>query len=271
MKKISLHILLLRNIRYSISYGKYKYLAFFSVITFLAIVMSMKIKAFGSNSVDVFYVLLKDKGYFLHMSEYDPPLFWEFTQFFVLFLIGDFLFHDFKYNRSYLLLRCHSRIQYVLSYIGWIFVQNIIIYVGLFFVIYIGASLTTGTFSLEKSLYFKEMIQQELVTAVSPGELVFRIILGYAMVSIVLSSIQLLFMQFFSAIVVFFGVIILSGISTLSDNQWLPAIHSMILKQSIFDSEHHNLTLQVSIIHSVILYSLVTISLFFTFQKKDIL
>ncbi|MCM3738576.1 hypothetical protein M3215_23075 [Bacillus cytotoxicus] len=270
MTKTSLHTLLLRNVRYSISYGKYKYIAFFSFIAFLAIVMSVQMKVTGSNSVEIFYLLLKDKGYFLHISEYDPPLFWEFIQFFVLFLIGDFLFHDFKHNRSYLLLRCRSRLQYVLSYIGWIFVQNIVIYLGVFFVIYVCASCMMGNFSLEASPYFKQVIQSELVISVTPSELVCRILFGYIMAGIVLSSIQLLFMQLLSAPIVFFGTIIVSGMSTLSDNQWLPAIHSMILKQSIFDTEHH-LTLQVSIVHSFVLYSVITMCILFIFRKKDML
>lgn len=270
MTNRSFYRLFFRHVIYSFSYGKYKYTAFFIIMAFLALMTSLQLKAFGSNSVGTFFLLLQDKGYFVQLSDYEVPFYWDFIQFFVLFLIGDFLFQDLENNRAYLLMRCRSRLRYILSNICWIVSQTIFIYIGLFAVIYVVSSLVLGNFSIGESPYFQHNIASFMEIKVTPGGLVLRILVGFILTSTVLSSIQLLCIQFVPPVMAFFGVIILSSISTFSDIQWLPAIHSMILKQNIFNLEHH-LTLRFSIIYCVVLYAVVTILTIFIFKKKDIL
>ncbi|PLR78600.1 hypothetical protein CU633_05065 [Bacillus sp. V3-13] len=259
-----------RDMAYSLSYGKYKYLIFYCIIAALSLMTSLQLKSFDSNSVGTFYLLLKDNGYIKLLSEYEVPVNWTFIQFFVLFLIGDFLFQDIGKNRSYLLLRCRSKGQYILAKMGWIVAQSMILYIGVFVVIYFVSSLVLCDFSIGASPFFTDMIAPLMEIRITPGDLILRIILGYFMTTLVLSSIQLLCIQFISPAIAYFGVIILGGISTFSDLKWLPAIHSMILKQTIFDIEHQ-LTLRFSILYSLVLYVLISIITFFVFKEKDIL
>lgn len=262
--------LFFRHVSYSLSYGKYKLFIFYSIAAFLALATSIQIKTIGSNSIGAFFLLLKDNGYLYRLSDYQVPFSWDFIQFFTLFLIGDFLFHDLDSNRRYLLLRCRSKMNYILSKIIWVAVQNMFIYIGLFAVIYVISSLVLGNFSMGDSPFFNNTISSMMEIKEAPGQLLLRIFIGFEVTSLVLSSLQLLFLQFASPIVTFLSVIILSSLSTFSDSKWLPAIHSMILRQNIFDLKHH-LTLGFSVAYCAIVYILVTLFTIFLFQKKDIL
>ena len=176
----------------------------------------------------------------------------------------------FRSNRNYLLLRSRAKGSYILAKMGWVLAQNILIYLGIYFVIYISSGLVLNDFSIGSSPFFNNQIDPLLQYPITPGQLTLRIIAGYFLTSLVLSSIQLLCIQFISPFITYFGVIILSGISTFSDIKWLPAIHSMILKQAVFDSDH-NLTFHFSIVYSVVLYILVSLAAYSVFRKKDIL
>lgn len=270
MIKWPLSKLFFRDISYSFSYGKYKYASFYSLIALLALMISLQIKPLGSNSIGTFFLLLQDKGYIRVLADYQVPLNWDFIQFFSLFLIGDFLFQDQENNRTYLLLRCRSKCHFILSRIFWIVVQNVFLYLGIIVVIYVVSSLTLGDFSIGESAYFNHNIASLMAIKVSPEQLLLRILLGFIMTSIVLSSIQLLCIQFISPTITFFGVVVISSISTFYGNKWLPAIHSMILKQDIFNLEHH-LTLNFSITYCAVLYVIVTVLTIFVFKNKDIL
>jgi hypothetical protein len=236
----------------------------------LAITKSLELKSLSSNSVDTFYSLLKDEGYLYRLSDYQVPFHWDFIQFFVLFLIGDFLFQDIENNRTYLLVRCRSKLNYVLSKMGWIVFQNLFIYITLFVVIYVISSFILKNFTIGDSGYFHKHIESLMEIKTTSQNLVVRILAGYILTSILLSSMLLLSIQFLSPIMTFFGVIIICVISTFSDSKWLPAIHSMILKQSIFNLEHQ-LTLSFSMIYCGILYLITTLVTLYVFQKKDIL
>jgi hypothetical protein len=262
--------LIIRDMLYSWSYGKLKYIIFFCILSFLSLATSLQLKPFGTNSSGVFYFLLKDNGYIRVISDYEVPVYWVFIQFYIQFLIGDFLFDDQKKNRNYLLLRSHAKGSYILAKMGWVLAQNILIYLGIYFVIYISSGLVLNDFSIGSSPFFSNHIDPTLQYPITPGQLTFRILAGYFLTSLVLSSIQLLCIQFISPFITYFGVIILSGISTFSDIKWLPAIHSMILKQAVFDSDH-NLTFHFSIVYSVVLYILVSLAAYSVFRKKDIL
>ncbi|MBB2481717.1 hypothetical protein H5P36_16160 [Bacillus sp. APMAM] len=270
MKKQSMFKLILRDISYSLSYGKFKLIIFLSIIAVLTIIISVRLKTFGSDNVGIFYFLMKDNGYVLQLSDYKPPIYWFFIQFFVLFLISDYFSQDISNNRTYLLLRIHSKGKYIFSKFCWIVTQTTFIYVMIFLIIYFFSSLVTGSFSIGGSEYFNRFIASSMEILVSPGQLIFRIFLGFFLTTIVLSVMYLLFVQFIPPIVTFLGVILLSGISTISDIIWLPAIHSMIMKQAIFDGEHH-LTLMFSIIYSVVLFIFLAIITFIVFRKKDML
>lgn len=270
MRKRSITKLFCRDMIYSFAYGKYKYLAFFGIIAFLALVTSLQLKPSEGNSVDIFFLLLQDNGYISEHASYRIPLYWDFVQFIILFLIADFLFHDQESNEAYLLFRCRSRLHYISTKICWIVVQNIFICSGLFVVIYAVSSLVYGDFSIKASPYFRENIESMMAINVTPEQLLLRILLGYIMTSIVLSTILLLCIQLISPIVSFLGVVILCTISTFSGIKWLPAIHSMILKTNIFDMEHH-LTLPFSITYSVVVFSVTALLTIVFFKKKDIL
>ncbi|TCP29949.1 hypothetical protein EV207_10743 [Scopulibacillus darangshiensis] len=268
MKKRPMLKLFFHDFTYGFSYGKHKYIVFYSMIGLLSLMISFQLKPLGSNSIATFFLLLKDNGYIKQLSDYQVPFYWDFIQFSVLFLIGDFLFQDIENKRIYLLLRSRSKSHYILSKIFWVVVQNILIYIGLFTTIYIISSLALGDFSLGKSPYFKQNIVPLMVTKVTPGQLLLNILLGFIITSVLLSSILLLFIQFSPPIMIFFGVIVISSISTFSSIKWLPAIHSMILKRDIFNMEHH-LTLGFSIIYCLVLYAFVTTFTFFVFKKID--
>lgn len=255
---------------YALSHGKYKYIVFYSLMGFLAFMISLQIKSYGSNSIGTFFLLLKDKGYIQTLSDYQIPFYWDFTQFFVLFLIGDYLFQDHESNRAYILIRCHSKMKYLFSKIYWIVVQNLLIFLGIFIVVYIISSLTLNDFSIGSSPYFLNHIAIKMAIKVTPVHLLIRIFVGFVMASIVLSSVLLLCIQFTTPIVSFLSVIILCSVSTFSGIKWLPAIHSMILRSNVFNLTHH-LTLGFSIGYCAGLYIIVTTLTWFVFKKIDFL
>lgn len=261
--------LLRRDLLYSLSYGKYKYLSLFVLTAILALSKSMVLKPIGSNCVGVIYLLLQDNGYITQLSDYQVPLYWDFYQFYILFLIGDFLSHDMAKNQPYILLRSRLKINYMLSKIAWIITQTILIYVLLFAIIYIVSSLVLGTFSIGDSRYFTQTIQPTMQIHLSPEKLLIRILIGFILSGVVLSGIQLLAMQVITPMMGFLGVVILCTISTFSGLKWLPAIHSMILKQDIFNLEHH-LTFTFSLWYCLITYSVVSFLSILIIKKKDI-
>lgn len=109
----------------------------------------------------------------IQSSGYEIPVNWIFIQFFILFLITDFLVHDAETNSSYLILRIKRREQYILSKLIWIVIQNILVYFGLFIVIYVISSLLLGDFSLEASSYFQDTIQSQAAISINPIQLIF--------------------------------------------------------------------------------------------------
>lgn len=259
-----------RDFTYALSYGKYKYIVFYSLLAFLALMISLQIKSYGSNSMGIFFLLLKDKGYIQNLSDYQIPFYWDFTQFFVLFLIGDYLFQDHESNRVYVLIRCHSKMKYLFSKIYWIIVQNLLIFLGVFIVVYIISSLTLNDFSIGSSPYFLNHIEVQMANKVTPVHLLIRLFVGFVMTSIVLSCLLLLCIQFTTPIVSFLSVIILCSVSTFSGIKWLPAIHSMILRSNVFNHAHH-LTFGFSISYCIGLYIIITLLTLFVFKNIDFL
>jgi len=260
--------LFLRDWKYSLLYGKWKYGAWFLFFAFLTLMMSVRLNQYGVNSADIIFMLLKDEGYFQFLSEYEVPIYWVFTQFFIIFLIGDFLSEDFQKNRIYLLLRSRSKSSYFLSKIGWLIMQNIGFIIGLFLSIYLVSSITLRTFSLETSLYFQDTVVPLMDIPVSASEVVTRIIVGYLVTSLALSGLLFLTMQLLSPALAFLGIIILSGVSTILDSKWLPGIHSMILKQSIF-ANNYQLSMTFSLVYSFVVFLVSSIIAYLVFNKKN--
>lgn len=270
MNKYMILKLFNRDMTYSFSYGKYKYLLFYALIIVLTVAESLKIKSFTGNSVDAYFQLLKDTGYFYQLSDYVVPVNWLFIQLIVLFLVSDFLVHDFKVNSHYLLLRIHVKGEFILSKLWWIITQNTLIHFGIIIIIYVISSCILGDFSLEVSSFYHLYIDSQMIIPLSPLQLFLHIFLGYVMTSIVLSSLFLLCLQLFTPIISFCLAIIISSLSTFLDWKWLPAIHSMILKKDVFDYEHH-LSIQFSAAYSVCVFILLSVITYFLFKKKDII
>ncbi|MFC4619989.1 hypothetical protein ACFO4N_14845 [Camelliibacillus cellulosilyticus] len=261
--------LFIHDFTYSLSYGKYKYLAFFGIVALLVVAKSLEAKPVSSNSVVVFFNLMQDNGYIKSLAEYQVPIYWIFVQCFTLFLISDFLNHDMERNRVYLVLRVRPKISYILSKVIWIVAQNILLFVGIFVVIYMISSFVLGNFSLGSTPYYKEVIAPQFTVGTSPTMLILRLFVGFIITSIALSGLLLLGIQWIPAIAAFLGIIIVSAISTFSGLKWLPAIHSMILRQEIFNLTHH-LTLRFSLMYSVVLFVVCVILTTFIFKRKDI-
>ncbi|GGE53103.1 hypothetical protein GCM10011391_34980 [Pullulanibacillus camelliae] len=262
--------LLSHDLSYSLAYGKYKFIVFYGLIALLSLMMGAEVKSVANgNTVGTVYLLLKDNGYIKTLSDYELPYYWDFIQFFTLFLIGDFLYQDLNNNRTYVVLRCHSKLQYMLSKVCWLIIQNMLLFAGMFIVIYAVSSIVLGDFSFHSSAYFHHYIASLMNNSVSPGQLVWRIFLGYILTNLVLSSILLLLLQWLSPIVSFLGVIIISSLSTFLGTKWLPAIHSMILKQDTFNREHH-LTLSFSVIYCAVCFVVIAAFTLYTFRKSEV-
>lgn len=262
--------LFFRDVIYSVSYGKIKYLAFFAIAACLTIMKSVEIKPFSANSVDVMFLMLQDNGTIRRAADYQVPFYWEFIQFFPLILIGDFLHQDESSNRTYLLLRCRSKIRYMTAKIGWMTWQSGWLFILLFFLIYVLSSLILGDFSLGSSSYFHQQIMPMMEAKASPASLFVHLFIGFVVTTMVLSALQLLCIQFISPIATLFIMICLCSLSTFSSSKWLPAIHSMILKRNFFDTAHH-FTLGFSVAYSLLVYVLACVFAIYAFVKKDIL
>ncbi|WP_077324727.1 hypothetical protein [Virgibacillus siamensis] len=260
--------LFIRDLINSWQYGKIKYLVFFTIIIFLSTMKSLQIKQFDANSVGTFFLLLQDNGKIKHITDYQIPFYWNFIQFFILFLIGDYLFNDFQRNKTYALIRSGSRTAYISAKICWIFIQNIITVALLFLAIYVSSGVVLNDFSIGISDYFLTAIEPAMNMETSPEQLLFQMLVGFVLTSVVLSGIILLGMQFFEKITVFFSVILLCSISTFYGSKWLPAVHSMILKHHIF-SQNLSLTFSFSIIYCIFLYAILSIAIVMVFRKKD--
>ncbi|RYL87307.1 hypothetical protein [Sporolactobacillus sp. THM19-2] len=259
-----------RDVTYSFSYGKYKYLIFFAFMAVLALAESMRIRSFGSNGADTFFLLLRDNGYIKILSDYEIPYYWDFTQFFTLFLTADYIFHDFRQNQLYVLLRCRSKRRYILSKIMWIIFQNLLVYLCLLMVIVLVSGSVSGNFSLSSSSYFHQFIGPMMESQVPEWELLMRLLIGFIITSVVLSSLMLLLIHWLSPIITFFSVVVLCSLSTFLDSRWLPAIHSMILKTDIFNMEHQ-LTLGFSLLYCAGVYVLVNTVTLFMCKRREII
>ncbi|TGA96892.1 hypothetical protein E4665_13600 [Sporolactobacillus shoreae] len=257
-----------RDVTYSFSYGKYKYLIFLAYMAALAYAISLRNQSIGTNGLDTFFLLMRDNGYIKTLTDYVIPYYWDFTQFFALFLTADYLIHDFRQNQLYVLLRCQSKRQYIMSKIVWLIIQNLALYLCLFAAVYLASGSVTHDFSLNASSYFHQFIEPMMQSKVSSGLLVTRLLIGFIATSTVLSSLLLLLIHWLQPIIAFFCVVVLCTLSTFLDSKWLPAIHSMILKQDIFDLEHH-LTLGFSLAYSACLFLAVsTVTLYICKQRE---
>ncbi|EOR25919.1 hypothetical protein A499_03378 [Niallia nealsonii AAU1] len=56
--------LFLRDWKYSLLYGKWKYGAWFLFFAFLTLMMSVRLNQYGVNSADIIFMLLKDEATF---------------------------------------------------------------------------------------------------------------------------------------------------------------------------------------------------------------
>jgi hypothetical protein len=262
--------LLKRDIKLSFFYSKYKYLVFFTFLSILTVSKSLSVKNLGGGNVDVFFLLLKDEGYFLNLSDISIPVNWIFIQYATLFLISDYYVNDFKNNSIYILVRTQNKSAFFLSKVVWLIWQILIVFISISLIVYLVSSAILGSFSIKFTPLYKVMITTQLDIKVTPLILVLHILIGFILTTLILSIFQLLCMQFLTPIISYFCVISISSISIIADSKWLPAIHSMILKQEIFDVDHA-LSFQFSITYCVIIFILLAFISTYIYQRKDIL
>ncbi|SDL90219.1 hypothetical protein [Sediminibacillus halophilus] len=270
-KRLVFTRLLYRDIAYSFSYSKIKYGIFFILTALLAAGKALQLQGIDSaGSVDVLYFMLKDEGYFLNLDNYQVPVDWIFFQTVALFLLSDYYVHDLGRNALYVTIRSSSKTTFLLAKLFWLILQTTGLFVGLFLVVFCVTGLVLGHFSLEVTPFYQHHIMPMLQLDRSPLQLMAQLLIGYIVTTLVLSMIQLLLVQFLDPVVLFLIVVLLLGISTIGDSRWLPAIHSMILRQEIFDLEHA-LSWQFSYLYSAALFIVLSIAALLVYRRKDIL
>lgn len=260
--------LLIRDIRNNLHRNKWKYFLLIILVCYISIMNSNQFEDTSMSIIELFYLNFKDVGFINNYELSSVPTIWIIINIFVIFICGDALYYDSKLN-VYLLLRVQKIHLYWISKTLFIILNIISTYLVLFLVTYI-VGLIYNLNSLDWNMPAVNIINDLSFKQVTEGKFLIIIFTLYALTSISLTLIHVFFSFYMNSNYSFLIVAILICLSIFINNPLLPAIHSMILKHTIFEPSHH-LTLQYSICYNVLLSIFLFFAIYISFKKKDLI
>lgn len=260
--------LLIRDIRNNFHRNKWKYLLLSILICYMSIMNSNQFEDASISIIELFYLNFKDVGFIDKYELSSVPTIWIIINVFVIFICGDALYYDSKLN-LYLLLRVQKIHLYWISKTLFIILNIISTYLILFLVTYI-VGLIYNLDSLHWNMRAVNIINDLRYVQVSEGEFLITLFTLYVLTSISLTLIHVFLSLNLNSNYSFLIVAIVICLSIFINNPLLPAIHSMILKHTIFEPSHH-LTLQYSICYNVLLSIFLFIAIYISLLKRDLI
>lgn len=204
---------------------------------------------------------LKGVPYFNLSQCFQLPLIWFLINLYIIYVLSSYFYYDIKNNGIYILTRVKNIKYFYLAKIFWI-IYNVLIYYILIFLIII---IISKKF-LNNSL--KYVIIENI--NVNIHQLTIKMFLLYVTTTICLvllhNTLAFIINPIYSYLVTLFIILL----SVFSDNNLLPAQHSLILRHIPFDNIH-NLSYMKSLMYNASLFSFLMIILYIILKNKDIL
>lgn len=222
----------------NINNNRGKYCILFFLIIIMTIINIQLLNRNNGNILDLFYMTYKDTEYKNSNLDFQEfPFIWFLINILISSSIGNYILEDIKKDAYYVLIRCKTYTLYWLSKICFVLIHTLLIYFILFSLTFIiGAIFLNNT--LEWSLLFNPILRESIVQSITPLKFILSLFLIYSTTSIVITLLQInlsLFLGKKRGVILIIFILVLSIFST---NQYLPAIHSMLLKHDIFDKAH---------------------------------
>ncbi|WP_062199376.1 hypothetical protein [Massilibacterium senegalense] len=242
-------------LRRDLLYGWMKNKSRYGVFFFLIVTLSFKniwVLSYQNGTVlDLFLESFKSSEYLTAIEDIgDIPITWILIHFLILFIIGDFIRDDIKENAIYILTRTKRIQEYWLAKLLWIIINVFIMYGLMFLIMYL-----LGVFFLQPVLEWgpisKGLLTGALLAETNGLQFLFLLFCLYSTTSIVLGFIHLMFTIFISSQYALLLTLIIVCLSIFIDYQWLPGIHSMLLKHDIFYGTS-SLSIQKSFIYNIV-------------------
>lgn len=155
--------------------------------------------------------------------------------FFIVFIIGSYIYDDLKNNGVYILSRVGNTKYFWISKVLWIIINNLIYYLIVFGIAVIAGKIFSGS-SLEKDLI----------------ETLGTLFILYFTTSIALCLLNATLSLIVKPVYAYLIIILLLAFSIFLKNNLLPGQHSLILRHVPFD-KIYNLTLWKSLIYNFVL------------------
>lgn len=259
--------LLINDIRNNFHRNKWKYILLSLLLCYLSIMNSIQFEE-PFSTIELFYLNFKDVGFINNYELSSVPTIWMIINVFVIFICGDALYYDNKLN-VYLLLRVQKIHLYWFSKALFIILNILSTYLVLFFVTYI-TSLVFNLDSLHWNASAAKNISDLCCIHITEGKFLIIIFTLYTLTSISLTLIHIFLSFNLNSNYSFLIICIVICLSIFINHPLLPAIHSMLLKHTIFDPSHH-LTLIYSICYNILLSIFLFIATYFSLLKKDLI
>lgn len=171
----------------------------------------------------------------ISFKNFDFPLVWFMVNFFIVFIVGSYMYDDLKNNGVYILSRIGNPQYFWISKVLWIIINNLIYYLIVLGIAVIAGKRFSGS-SLEKDLI----------------ETLGTLFILYFTTSVALCLLNTTLSLIVKPVYAYLIIILLLDFSIFLKNNLLPGQHSLILRHVPFD-KIYNLTLWKSLIYNFVL------------------
>lgn len=229
---------------------------FFAAINFLE---ASKAASNGKiNGTEFFFEIYKGAP-FPGKESLMPPAIWLMILCLMLFITGSFFYDDLKKNGIYILTRTESKKYFFISKVLWV-VINVLFFYAIIFSITIISGIFLGGYPRTVLLCGIKINSIKLISMT---------FLLYVTSSIALSLFQGTFSLLIKPAYAYLITFMVTFASVYTENILLPGQHLLILRHFPFDV-FHGLTLQVSVMYSLIVSAFSLMLSYAIFNKKDI-
>lgn len=216
---------------------------------------------YNVNYAKMVFENLKGILYYNQGDGFQLPMIWIIINFFIIFILANYMYDDLKNNGIYILTRIKKSKYFYYAKILWI-IGNVFIYYLLIFLIMLIVS----------KVFLHGDCKYIFIVGIKVNCRVFIIktFLLYVTTSLALVLFQNAISLFFNPVYSYLITIILIVLSVFISSKLMPGQHSLILRHAPFN-KLHNLTFIKSLIYNFILSFFSVLIGYINFLKKDIL
>lgn len=216
-------------------------IAFLLIMFLLNIQYTFNIHYINGNLTDLFFLLYKDIKL---TKDIKIPMNWLVINIFFVFILGDFIYKNFRKDSNYILLKARKISLYWTSKCIWIILNVLFIYLIIISMTFLIGVLFLG-FNFKNSILIKDLLKVNM----SHSKIIVLMLTTYILTTISILFVQCILSLFLNSNISFLITILILCLSIVSKNKFFIGTHSMILRHNYF-SLTNNLTIRFSIIYT---------------------